>query len=81
MEYKSIPSEIWVNTFLIRYSYETKRKNKKEQIRKIKQIDESKAKIDFWHWLESMAEKEPHRAMFNVNILSIEKVNGEFIKL
>ena len=78
---KSIPSRIWIDTFQIKFEYETKRKNKKEQIRELKQLNQEAAKRDFWIWIQSMSEKEPHRAMLNVNILSVDKVSGEFINL
>lgn len=78
---KSIPSRIWINSYEIKFSYETKRKNKKEQTRQVKQLDENQAKRDFYIWLDTMKEKEPHRAMFNVNILDIAKIGGEFIEI
>lgn len=78
---KNIHSRIWIDTYYIRFKYTTKRKNEKEQVRKIKQLNEDAAKRDFWIWIQTMAENEPHRAMLNVNILSIEKVSGEFIEL
>ena len=77
---KNIHSTIWIDTHYIRFKYTTKRKNEKEQVRKIKQLNEDAAKRDFWIWIQTMAENEPHRAMLNVNILSIEKVSGEFIE-
>lgn len=77
---KNIHSRIWIDTYYIRFKYTTKRKNEKEQVRKIKQLNEDAAKRDFWIWIQTMAENEPHRAMLNVNILSIEKVSGEFIE-
>lgn len=77
---KSIPSRIWIDTYYIKFKYTTKRKNEKEQVRKIKQLNEDTAKRDFWIWIQTMSENEPHRAMLNVNILSIEKISGEFIE-
>lgn len=77
---KSIPSRIWIDTYYIKFKYTTKRKNEKEQVRKIKQLNEDAAKRDFWIWIQTMSENEPHRAMLNVNILSIEKISGEFIE-
>lgn len=52
---KSIPSRIWIDTFQIKFEYETKRKNKKEQIREIKQLNQEAAKRDFWIWIQSMS--------------------------
>lgn len=57
---KSIPSRIWIDTYYIKFKYTTKRKNEKEQVRKIKQLNEDAAKRDFWIWIQTMSENEPH---------------------
>lgn len=77
---KKIPSRIWINKYNINFEYETKRGNRKSQERYIKQVDKDTAERDFWMWIETMKEKEPHRAMLNVNILSITYVGGKLIK-
>lgn len=80
-EYKKIKSRISVNKFEIKFEYDTKRGNHKSQKRLILQNDEETAKRDFWIWLNTMKEKEPHRAMLNANILSIANVGTELIEL
>lgn len=81
MEIKTIPSMIWVNEYNIKFKYETKRKNSKEQIRKITQIDKKTAERDFWLWIQNFNEEKPYRAMLNVEILSIDKVSGRYIEI
>ena len=81
MEYKKIKSRISVNKFEIEFEYDTKRGNHKSQKRVVLQNDEEAVKRDFWIWLETMREKEPHRAMLNANILSVVNVGTELIEL
>lgn len=76
---KNIPSRVWINDYRIKFEYDTTRKNHRTQERNIRQNDEESAKRDFWIWIDTMKEKEPHRGMLNVNILSIEHVGGQII--
>lgn len=78
---KRIPSKIWMEDYIIKFEYDTLRKNHKEQERLITQTTEESAKRDFWIWLDIMKEKEPQRKMLNANILSITKTNGRYISL
>lgn len=78
---KKIKSRISINKFEIGFEYDTKRGNHRTQKRLILQNDEETAKRDFWIWLNTMKEKEPHRAMLNANILSIVNAGIELIEL
>lgn len=78
---KKIKSRIWINKFEIEFEYDTKRGNHRKQKRAVFQTDENAAKRDFIIWLDTMREKEPHRAMLNANILSVANVGGELIEL
>lgn len=77
MELKRIPSKILINKYKITWSYETKRGYYREQQRTIDHISKQDAKNTFFKWISEMKEKEPHRAMLNVNILSIAKEEGQ----
>lgn len=78
---KKIQSTIAINEYVINFSYETKRGNKKEQKRSIKALDEENAKTNFMIWLMTYNEDFSYRAMLNVKILSIEKINTSYITL
>lgn len=79
MQIKKIPSRIWVNDYIIKFKYVTKRNNFKEQSRVISQIDKNMAARDFWIYIQNFNEKMPYRAMLNVEILSVVENNGRFI--
>lgn len=78
---KKIKSRIWIKRFVLKFEYDTKRGNHKEQEREIFQLDEESAKRDFHIWINTMKEQEPHRAMLNVNILSVVEDGGKLIEL
>jgi hypothetical protein len=81
MDIKRIFSKIWVDDYLIKFEYDTKRKNHKEQTRRISHISEDLARRDFIRWIDVNNSDKPYRAMLNVKILSIEKENGRYITL
>lgn len=81
MEIKKIESNVWIDDYIIEFSYETKRKNKKTQKRSITHFNEKFATRDFWLWINSFNTDNEYRAMLNVQILSIEKINGRYINL
>ncbi|GAA0122228.1 hypothetical protein [uncultured Clostridium sp.] len=81
MKIKKIKSKIWIDDYTIKFEYETKRGNHKAQKRMITTTDKKLAERDFWLWINTMSEDEPHRAMLNVNILSIERGEGRYISL
>lgn len=78
---KKIKSNIWIDDYIIEFSYETKRKNKKVQKRIISHVNEKLATRDFWLWINTFNTDFEYRAMLNVKILSIEKVNGRYIEI
>lgn len=81
MKIKKIKSKIWIDDYTIKFEYETKRGNHKTQKRMITTTDKKLAERDFWLWINTMSEDEPHRAMLNVNILSVERGEGRYISL
>lgn len=81
MDIKKINSNIWVDDYIIEFSYETKRKNKKVQKRLLTHTTEKLATRDFWLWLNTFNTDNEYRAMLNVQILGIEKINGRYIAL
>lgn len=81
MDIKRIYSNIWIDDYIIEFSYETKRKNKKTQKRLITHADEKFATRDFWLWINTFNSENEYRAMLNVEILSVEKINGRYINL
>ena len=78
---KKIKSKIWIEDFIITFSYKTKRNNDKQQKRIITTISKELAERDFWLWVNTLNEDKPYRAMSNVKILFIAKENGRFIEL
>jgi transposase len=78
---KRIFSKIWVDDYLIKFEYDTKRKNHKEQTRLITQINKEAAERDFIIWMDVNNSDKPYRAMLNAQILSITKTNGRYITL
>lgn len=68
---KRIPSAIYSNDYLINFSYETVRHNKKEQTVVVKAYSKENAEKAFWIWMQSKNEETPYRAMLNVKILSV----------
>lgn len=81
MEVKRLKSKIWVDDYIITFSYITKRNNDKQQKRLITTISKEAAEKDFWLWVNVMNGDKPYRAMGNVKILSIVKENGRYIEL
>ena len=81
MQIKKIPSRVWINDYVIKFKYLTKRNNMKEQLRVISQIDKNMAIRDFWIYIQDFNEKMPYRAMLNVEILSVAENNGRFIEI
>lgn len=81
MEIKKIESNLWIDDYIIEFSYETKRRNKKSQKRLISHFDEKLAIRDFWLWINTFNTDNEYRAMLNVQILSVEKINGRYINL
>lgn len=81
MNIKKINSNIWVDDYIIEFKYETKRKNKKVQKRLITHATEKLATRDFWLWVNAFNTDYEYRAMLNVEILSVEKINGRYINL
>lgn len=78
---KKITSKVWIDDYKITFSYETKRKNKKEQTRVVTQTEQKAAERTFWLWINIENEDRPYRAMSNVKILDIVKTNGRYIEL
>lgn len=81
MDIKRIKSNIWVDDYIIEFAYETKRRNKKTQKRVLTHISEKLATRDFWLWINTFNTDYEYRAMLNVEILSIEKINGRYVEL
>ncbi|AQM58583.1 hypothetical protein [Clostridium baratii] len=59
--------------FFIKFSYETKRKNKKERVIFVYSLNKQDAAKDFRIWLAGFNERNPIRPMLNAKILGISE--------
>lgn len=78
---KRLKSKIWVDDYIITFTYKTKRNNEKWQKRLITNVNKESAVKDFWLWIQVNNGDKPYRAMTNVKILDIAKENGRYIEV